>query len=197
MQIKSTDSFWTWCNEVMLNGTKVLSNDTLSYIKRFSAIRQSQVPFDKLSKQLIAIEEAVFTRKFYQCEVLHGITLRWSGSPRFKMPQASRCLNGRLEQIVTGRNQSAGNVIPAPLLLRHKKGETTCRFWIPQRFTEENSCFGEGFKFRCSPSCHHSKFKTQLEKKFRMRSIEKALDKKSKEERRIRWNLKRARMNKQ
>lgn len=106
-------------------------------------------------------------------------------------------LNGRLEQIVTGRNQSAGNIIPAQLLLRHKKRETTCRFWIPQRFTEENSCFGEGFKFRCSPSCHHSEFKTQLVEKFRMRSIGKAREKKSKEERRIRQNITRARTNKQ
>lgn len=69
-------SYWTWRNDVMLNGAEVFSNDTLLYIKRFSAIRQSQVPFDKLSEHLIAIEEAVFTWKFYQCEVLHKITLR-------------------------------------------------------------------------------------------------------------------------
>lgn len=99
-------------------------------------------------------------------------------------------LNGRLEQIVTGRNQSAGNVIPAQLLLLRW-------FWIPQRFTEENSCFGEGFKFRCSPSCHHSEFKTQLVEIFRMRSIGKAREKKSKEEIRIRQNITRARTNKQ
>lgn len=65
-----------------------------------------------------------------------------------------------------GRERNSGTTSP-----QAQKRETTCRFWIPQRFTEENSCFGEGFKFRCSP-CHHSKFKTQLVKKFRMKSIE-------------------------
>ncbi len=44
-----------------------------------------------------------------------------------------------------------------------------------------------------SLSCHHSESKTQLAKKFRMRSIGMARDKKPKGERRIRRNLTRAR----
>lgn len=83
-----------------------------------------------------------------------------------------------------GRERNFGTA--SPQARKEKKRETTCRFHIPQSSVEENSCFGDRFKFRCSPSCYHFEFKTQLVKKFRIRSVRKERDKQYKEMRKNR-----------